>query len=241
MLWSSILKPPIGWEVLSYDIWWFNPDTLDSVLRTRGEQNQLTYGDDHTRSSPSVSGRTLGRQHQTYGYRASDQSPMSDFSSPASFITASSPATYISARSTYNSPAYFSARGYSPAMMIGSIREEESPAPGLPAPIQQLHSDYYISLRDQNLIQPFDTELNWSGKGQHATFAPQEQIPLTVLSHLGSSNTTTVDKVLCRRIAVARKVMRCNRRWTVADALREVYHLQNLRHFHIVQLVGTYV
>lgn len=35
--------------------------------------------------------------------------------------------------------------------------------------------------------------------------------------------------------------MKCTRNWVPADALSEVQHLQNLRHAHIVQLVGTYL
>ena len=35
--------------------------------------------------------------------------------------------------------------------------------------------------------------------------------------------------------------MRCTRNWKAADALREVEHLHKLRHFHIVQLVGSYL
>jgi hypothetical protein len=92
-----------------------------------------------------------------------------------------------------------------------------------------------------NIVQPFYKELNWLGRGQHVTFLSRDTIPLTVLSHLGASVTAKVDKVLCRRIALARKTMRCSRQWSVADALREVYHLQNLRHFHIVLLVGSYL
>ncbi|CAN9465284.1 unnamed protein product [Alternaria alternata] len=167
-------------------------------------------------------------------------SPISAFDSPASFMTASSRATFFSARSTYNSPAYMSVSGYNPATRIKTIREDEPPAPGLSAPLVQLHKDYYSRLREREIIQPFDKELNWSGKGQHVTFSDTDVIPLSHISHLGSSMSASVDKVLCRRVALARKTMRCNRRWTVGDALREVYHLQNLHHYHIVQLVGTY-
>ncbi|KAF2792534.1 kinase-like protein [Melanomma pulvis-pyrius CBS 109.77] len=35
--------------------------------------------------------------------------------------------------------------------------------------------------------------------------------------------------------------MRCTRNWKVSDALQEVEHLHRLRHFHIVQLVGSYL
>jgi serine/threonine protein kinase len=156
-------------------------------------------------------------------------------------MTASSRTTFVSARSTYNSPAYMSASSYTPAVRTKTIREDEPPEPGLAAPLVQLHQDYYSSLREREIIQPFDKELNWSGKGQHVTFSAKDVIPLSHISHLGSSMSASVDKVLCRRVALARKTMKCDRRWTVTDALQEVYHLQNLRHFHIVQLVGTYL
>ncbi|CAN9436263.1 unnamed protein product [Alternaria sp. RS040] len=180
-----------------------------------------------------------GASNLSSGYRR--QSPISTFNSPASFMTASSRTTFVSARSTYNSPAYMSASSYTPAIRIKTIREDEPPEPGLAAPLVQLHQDYYSSLREREIIQPFDKELNWSGKGQHVTFSATDVIPLSHISHLGSSMSARVDKVLCRRVALARKTTRCDRRWTVTDALQEVYHLQNLRHFHIVQLVGTYL
>jgi serine/threonine protein kinase len=169
------------------------------------------------------------------------QSPMSVFGSPASFMTANSPASFMTARSTYTSPAMALMNEPSPVMRIQTIREDEPPEPNMSAPLKKLRNDYYDHLHEQNIIQPFDKEVNWSGKGQHVTFLPKDSVPLTVLSHLGSSLTATVDKVLCRRIALARKTMKCSRQWTIADALREVYHLQNLRHSHIVQLVGSYL
>ncbi|RYO21728.1 hypothetical protein AA0111_g9589 [Alternaria arborescens] len=180
-----------------------------------------------------------GTSNLSSGYRR--QSPISAFDSPASFMTASSRATFFSARSTYSSPAYTSASGYNPATRIETIREDEPPAPGLSSLLIQLHKDFYSRLREREIIQPFDKELNWSGKGQHVTFSATDVIPLSHISHLGSSMCASVDKVLCRRVALARKTMRCDRRWTVTDALQEVYHLQNLRHYHIVQLVGTYL
>lgn len=168
----------------------------------------------------------------TSGISGSYKSARSTFNSPASFV---------SARSAYNSPAFLSEKKFSPNMRIETIREDEPPPDGHPQVLTHLHHEYYTNLHKQEIIQPFDKELNWSGKGQHVTFAIQEKIPLSHISHLGSSLSATVDKVLCRRVALARKTMRCDRRWTVADALQEVYHLQNLHHFHIVQLVGTYL
>jgi hypothetical protein len=210
---------------------------------------RLSYSENNSHSYMPDAALPLGFPPRADGHQMVDRSHMSNFSSPASFMTTSSVTTFFSARSAFNSPAHLFALNSpaylspfnSPEHRFEPIREDEPPDPELPVPIQQLHSDYYVTLHEQDLIQPFDKELNWSGKGQHVTFMPQEQVPLTALSHLGASNTATVDKVLCRRIPLARKMMRCNRRWTVADALREVYHLQNLRHSHIVQLVGTYV
>jgi hypothetical protein len=215
MLGDFKLVLPKGGQIMTHTTGWIDYNALGAVL-------------------------IMDRWQSTYGYSVNDGSCMSEVSSPESSMTASSSATFLSAEFAYNSPAYLSTSGYSRAVRIDTIREDEPPAAGLPAPMQQLHSDYYVILREQKLIQPFDNELDRSGKRQHVTFMPKEQVPLAVILHFGSSNTATVDKVLCRKIALARKMMRCNRIWTVADALCEVYHLQNLRHFHIVQLVGTY-
>jgi len=170
-----------------------------------------------------------------------DRRAVSNASSLRSFYTARSRMSVSSSRSSHSNSAFFSVSDHDPSTMIGTIREDETPSSELSAPLAQLHNDYYKTLHQQAIIQPFDKELNWSEKGQHVTFAPEDEVPLRYISHLGSSNTATVDKVICRRIALARKTMRCNRRWTVADASGEVYHLQNLRHFHIIQLVGTYL
>jgi serine/threonine protein kinase len=158
-----------------------------------------------------------------------------------SLATSGSLASFATARSTHDEPAFTSPSGYCTTNTVESVRENERPAPRLSALLAKIHEDYYTVLRQEKIIQPFDKELNWSGKGQHVTFTAQDAVPLTLISHLGSSLSAIVEKVLCRRVALARKTMRCNQRWTVADALREVHHLQNLRHVHIVQLVGTYL
>jgi hypothetical protein len=72
-----------------------------------------------------------------------------------------------------------------------------------------------------------------------------ERTPLQVVSHLGASQSVKVDLVICRRIALARRTVACSalklEGFRIADALQRVYHRQNLRHCHNVQLVGTYV
>jgi serine/threonine protein kinase len=210
----------------------------------------------HQRENPWDSTPFLASKHNgqelaplaalTFGSPASfaysfSMSPMSNFGSPASFMTASSPASFLTARSTKSSPAMTFMSGLSPAMRIATIREDEPCEPSMPPPLKKLRHEYYEHLHQQHIVQPFDAELNWSGKGQHVTFLPKDDVPLTVICNLGASAMAKVDKVLCRRIAIARKTMRCSRGWTIAEALREVYHLQNLSHPHIIQLVGTYL
>jgi hypothetical protein len=122
-------------------------------------------------------------------------SPMSNFASPASFMSGNSPASFVTAGSTYASPAYNTGNnGLSPAMRIETIREEEPLDPSIPAPLRKLRNDYYSHLHEQDIVQPFDKELNWSGKGQHVVYMQKEDVPLSVLSYLGASMTAKVDQ-----------------------------------------------
>jgi serine/threonine protein kinase len=159
----------------------------------------------------------------------------------ASYKTPGSGLLYTAALSSRVSPGFMSMVEDTVALRIGSSRNYEAPGLSMLPPHLKLHEEYVEFLRMENILQSIDKEVNWSGKGQHVTFHQKEEVPLTLLSHLGSSNTAKVDKMLCRRIAVAKKTMRCSRGSTIKDAAREVYHLQNLRHFHIVQLVGSYL
>ena len=91
------------------------------------------------------------------------------------------------------------------------------------------------------LLGPMD-ELNWSGRGQHIEYDAEEesQMPLEPKKVLGYSATAVVESVQCRRIVLARKTVKCNKRFTKENVLAEVEHLQRLQHSHIVRLVGTY-
>ncbi|KAI8931250.1 hypothetical protein NX059_011597 [Plenodomus lindquistii] len=91
------------------------------------------------------------------------------------------------------------------------------------------------------LLDPKD-ELDWSGRGQHVEYETTEEssIPLSTDSILGYSASAIVDSVKCRRIMLARKKIRCRGRLTKREAIKEVEHLQQLQHMHIVRVVGTY-
>lgn len=103
------------------------------------------------------------------------------------------------------------------------------------------NEEYTRLLVEKSLILGPEQELNWSGRGQHVEFEPPDEPPLTVLGPLGASMQARIDKVRCRRIVLARKTMKTNRKWTLEHAINEVGHLNGLRHAHIVQLVGSYL
>lgn len=94
------------------------------------------------------------------------------------------------------------------------------------------------------LVPKFD-ETNWSGRGQHVEFQPDEKPVIDkLLFHqgvLGHSATALVDKVRCRRITLARKSIQCSYRIKREEMIEEVAHLQRLSHAHVVRGVGTYV
>jgi serine/threonine protein kinase len=211
---------------------------MDELMLMHGRTGSRVHVEKSYILSDSDPSATSSPVEEAFGYIISDAcSSRSTSATPLSFESEQSPASYTTARSAYASPIL----SLDPLATVENRRGGAPSDPSLAGPLQKLRDDYYNLLYRENIVQPFYKELNWSGKGQHVTFLSRETIPLTVLSHLGASVTAKVDKVLCRRIALARKTMRCSRQWSVADALREVYHLQNLRHFHIVQLVGSYL
>ncbi|KAF2737720.1 kinase-like protein [Polyplosphaeria fusca] len=103
-------------------------------------------------------------------------------------------------------------------------------------------TDWRQHLETLDLIPDEPDELNWSGRGQHVEFEVEEadQIPLLPIKELGRTANALVESVKCRRILLARKTINCQRKLRREDAIREVEHLQHLKHTHILQVVGTY-
>lgn len=102
-------------------------------------------------------------------------------------------------------------------------------------------TDFGKALTQQKLVEAKEVEVNWSGRGQHVEFEPNDKIPLQLERAIGHSATAIVESVRCRRIRLARKSIRCRRGVKLEDLIREVSYLHNLRHPHIIQLVGTYL
>lgn len=104
-------------------------------------------------------------------------------------------------------------------------------------------SQWLQLLKAHSLILDPKEALDWSGRGQHVEYSLEEQesIPLVSKGNLGHGASGIVDRVRCRRIDLARKTIRCIRKPTREEAAKEIRHLQQLQHRHVVRLVGTYM
>ncbi|KAL2059999.1 hypothetical protein VTL71DRAFT_9821 [Oculimacula yallundae] len=174
-------------------------------------------------------GQSLASYHSAQSSLRENSLVATNFSS--GFYSGSSRRT---PRSFQQSPAYYSAKSSLATNADRTIMEA----------VNNPLSGYLKAVHEKGLVLPLDQELNWSGKengGQHVEYAKGENLPFEVIGPIGASLTAQVDKVRCRRILLARKTMICGRRMTVEEALVEVEHLHNLRHPHIIQLVGSYL
>ncbi|KAF2834925.1 kinase-like protein, partial [Patellaria atrata CBS 101060] len=104
-------------------------------------------------------------------------------------------------------------------------------------------SEWKVFLQDDDIQPDYLNEQNWSGRGQHAEYEPNEedQIPLQHEREISVTDKTKIDSVRCRRIRLARKTIP----WipTLAKrklAIQEVKLLQKLNHAHIIRVVGSY-
>ncbi|KAH6711734.1 kinase-like domain-containing protein [Leptodontidium sp. MPI-SDFR-AT-0119] len=184
----------------------------------------------------SVPAREFGGPGQSFASYYSAQSSLRGSSSVATNFSSGfySGPSRRNPMSFQQSPAYYSAKSSLVTNSDKTIME------AMHNPL----SGYLKAVHEKGLVLPLDEELNWSGKengGQHVEYAKGEVLPFEVIGPIGASLTAQVDKVRCRRILLARKTMVCGRRMTVEEALVEVEHLQNLRHPHIIQLVGSYL
>ncbi|KAF2015151.1 kinase-like protein [Aaosphaeria arxii CBS 175.79] len=124
----------------------------------------------------------------------------------------------------------------------GSFYSATSSVVGIAPPSEKTTSDstWMEHIRSLKLVLAPSLEQDWSGRGQHAEFDSEEEVPLQVESVLGYG-TALVESVRCRRIRLARKTINCSFRLRKEDAVKEVAHLQRLHHTHIIQVVGTYI
>ncbi|KAF2125144.1 kinase-like protein [Dothidotthia symphoricarpi CBS 119687] len=150
----------------------------------------------------------------------------------------SSPRTFNSAQPTFASYTTAPSRSglVSRSSIHGYFRSRGS------KPVEIFTSDWLTLLESRGILLDPKDELDWSGRGQHVEYEPKDEgsIPLQVEDVLGYSATAIVQSVKCRRIRLARKKIRCNRRLKKEDAIVEVEHLQRLQHVHIVRVVDTY-
>ena len=125
---------------------------------------------------------------------------------------------------------------------LESYFREISSGPLFKRPIEVFSSQWLEYLKSRGLLLDSLHELDWSGRGQHVEYDPDEEkdIPLLAERVLGHSATAIVESVKCRRIRLARKKIRCTKRLSKERVIVEVEHLHRLQHAHILRFVGTY-
>lgn len=162
--------------------------------------------------------------------RIADELPTLDAPERVNRLSSASDSTYVTARSVRSSMATFQ------TATTGNFSLHQAST--------MSRSSWYNLLKSRDLIPSTLNEKNWSGRGEHAEFKPSEAAKISeilqVEEFLGSSGSTIVQKVRCRRILLARKTIKCNSTLKRSNALKEVEHLRRLPHSHIVQVVGTY-
>ncbi|KAF2801399.1 kinase-like protein [Mytilinidion resinicola] len=145
---------------------------------------------------------------------------------------------------TLSVSTYFTARSVRSKTSIDTFRTTVSGSRGLNGNSTASTTSWYKFLDSEELIPEPLLEKDWSGRGEHAEFDPDEKhhidAILSVENVLGTSATALVESVRCRRILLARKTIfnRCMKR---TEAIKEVKHLKRLEHSHILRVVGTYM
>jgi len=188
---------------------------------------------DAQRPISSTSTLLLNPPESSSFYSKSNISARSGISSYGSFVTAKSRPSFSDDARGSTSTRY-SSGSFVSAELITSLEL-----------VPMICGSYYDLLRERDLIPDPMIEMDWSGRGQHAEYGIQELecIPLEVEKILGETRTAIVQSVRCKRVRLARKIMRCTKGTGLKreDAIREVEHLHRVQHSHVVRLVGTYV
>ena len=137
-------------------------------------------------------------------------------------------------------PNMIRARGSSPATaMVDS-----------PAPLLRVHTDKGGTIHplENQDVSPVTEEKqrseedvwkDWSGRGQHANFRADEQVPLEPGDVLGQGSQGIVRKTICKGIVLAWKA-KVYPPQAELKMLKEKDILMRLDHAHAVRLVGTY-
>ncbi|KAI9783700.1 MAG: hypothetical protein M1839_003548 [Geoglossum umbratile] len=79
------------------------------------------------------------------------------------------------------------------------------------------------------------TRWDWSGRGFHVDYQPDEVVPLQREDELGTGSSGVVYKTICNGVALAWKTKPRH-----SNEQKEIDSLKKLSHLHIVGLVGTF-
>lgn len=98
-------------------------------------------------------------------------------------------------------------------------------------------SRYDDAYETDQLLLPVRND--WSGRGSHVTFTHEETVPLEKGRTLGHGMNGEVVEATCMGIKLALKKI-YHRYWIQNSQMKEIDILKNMKHHHIVRLVGTF-
>jgi serine/threonine protein kinase len=105
----------------------------------------------------------------------------------------------------------------------------------LPSPILLRQEDTYEAHQLLSSVRD-----NWSGRGLHVTFVKGESVPLKIGRTLGHGSNGEVVEATCKGVKLALKKI-YHRHQIRPEQRREIDIMQNMKHHHVVQLIGTYI
>ncbi|QDS76068.1 hypothetical protein FKW77_005856 [Venturia effusa] len=84
-----------------------------------------------------------------------------------------------------------------------------------------------------------DGEFDWSGRGNHVDFGPDEPVGLEETALLGHGVTNSLYRITCKKIPLILKKIR-HRQSTDLAQREKIERIKQLDHHHIMRIVGTY-
>ncbi|KAF2637573.1 hypothetical protein P280DRAFT_482998 [Massarina eburnea CBS 473.64] len=203
---------------------------LVSLQKSKNGPNGIRVPGKHERTIPGeMRGPTLNGHIDSSGYsKTSSSSSLSPRHSSKSmshplrefWLTHMSPKSYTTAASTFSSykttPIW---RGPSGILFLYCVMASYQ--------VHRSSAAHGWSMRLSGIHLNPEDELDWSGRGQHVEYEAKEEkeIALKFERIPGNSATAVVYSVICRRIRLARKMVRCSKRLSKEDAVTELKHM----------------
>ncbi|TLD27928.1 kinase-like protein [Venturia nashicola] len=100
-----------------------------------------------------------------------------------------------------------------------------------------VHAAGHNSANNESVFR--DGKFDWSGRGNHVDFSPDETVILEQAEVLGHRADSSVYRTTCKKIPLAWKKIRCRQPLVLAQR-KKIEEIKQLDHHHVMRLVGTY-